>query len=409
MRILIDQHFHLGHHFHYIAHLLPALLAQQDEVIVAVTPEGLRSSEFGEILKPFAERVQFEPLLTAASPWLPLSERWRVHRELRAAVKRTKPDYVLIPSGDAQTTAMSGYRGLGQGALPGRTPCEVGIHFGLGSAASTTPDHIRDTLNRINLSMCGAERVHIVNLLFYETSREHPGTHRFSLMPHPVPSSPRQTMYESRQQLGIPEDGRYIGIAGSLDSRKAIGELLAAFRAAELKATDRILLAGWMNPTHQRMIDSSFRDLIEQRRLVILNTFLSTNAYRAALSALDVVCTPYPAFRGLSSTLLEGVAAGRPVLAHRCGWMEAIVDRFDLGWTCDVLDHTAFTHAIRVALDRSAEYRETDAITRLLAFHSIENFAAIWTNGIRQHRGLAASNILPWGWVEESIQNPLNA
>ena len=79
MRILIDQHFHLGHHYHYIAHLLPALLAQQDEAIVAVTPEGMRSSEFVEILKPFAERVQFEPRLTAASPWLPLHERWRVH------------------------------------------------------------------------------------------------------------------------------------------------------------------------------------------------------------------------------------------------------------------------------------------------------------------------------------------
>jgi glycosyltransferase involved in cell wall biosynthesis len=409
MRILIDQHFHLGHHYHYIAHLLPALLAQQDEAIVAVTPEGMRSSEFVEILKPFAERVQFEPRLTAASPWLPLHERWRVHRELRAAVKRIKPDYVLIPSGDAQTTAMSGYRCLGGGALPGRVPCEVGIHFGLGSAASTASDRIRDTLNRINLSMCGAERVHIINLLFYETSREHSGTGRFSLMPHPVTSSPRQTTHASRQRLGIPEDGRYIGIAGSLDSRKAIGEFLAAFRAAGLKATDRILLAGWMNQTHQRMIDSSFRDLIEQGRLVILNRFLSTSAYRAALSALDVVCTPYPAFRGLSSTLLEGVAAGRPVLAHKCGWMEAIVHRFDLGWTCDVMDHTAFTHTIRVALEQSAAYREKDAITRLLAFHSVDNFAAIWTNGIRQYRGLAASHVLPWNWVEESIQNRLSA
>jgi hypothetical protein len=73
------------------------------------------------------------------------------------------------------------------------------------------------------------------------------------------------------------------------------------------------------------------------------------------------------------------------------------------------MDHTAFTHTIRVALEQSAAYREKDAITRLLAFHSVDNFAAIWTNGIRQYRGLSASHVLPWNWVEESIQNRLSA
>jgi hypothetical protein len=157
------------------------------------------------------------------------------------------------------------------------------------------------------------------------------------------------------------------------------------------------------------MIDSSFRDLIEQRRLVILNTFLSTNAYRAALSALDVVCTPYRpsvACRAPCSKVSPQVAQYWPTGA--AGWkpssIASISDGHAMSWITRHL-RTRFASP----WIRSAEYRETDAITRLLAFHSIENFAAIWTNGIRQHRGLAASNILPWGWVEESIQNPLNA
>jgi glycosyltransferase involved in cell wall biosynthesis len=121
------------------------------------------------------------------------------------------------------------------------------------------------------------------------------------------------------------------------------------------------------------------------------------------MTALDVVCTPYPGFGGLSSTLLEGVAAGRPILAHGYGWTRAIVRRFNLGSTCDVLDHAAFTRAMRAALDHCDEYEETEAIRRLLTFHLPENFAESWVAGIRASRGLAAQPLHPWSWVEEAV------
>ena len=63
MRVLIDQQFHRGHHYHYIAHLLPALIRAVDDVVVAVTPVGLASEEFQSILASFAPHVRFEPIL----------------------------------------------------------------------------------------------------------------------------------------------------------------------------------------------------------------------------------------------------------------------------------------------------------------------------------------------------------
>jgi len=402
MRVLIHQQAHLGHHYQYVGHLLPSLLSASNDVVVAVTPAGLASEEFGSYLKAFSGRVQFEPALPETSPAYAFRDRLAAYRSLRESVTQFQADHVLIPSGDAQATAMAAHRVIGQGAVPGRIPCEVGIHFGVGRASSSVKGTIRDKLNLWNLGLSGS-KVHLVNLLFYEEARALSLLRgKFALMPHPVTQLPRISKGEARRRLGIPEEGRYIGLAASLDNRKALGEFVEAFRVACPSPADRVLLAGWMHPSHQRIIFEKHKDLIDAGRLVIRNEFLEPDVFHAAVSALDVVCTPYPKFAGLSATLLEGVAAGRPILANAFGWSRAIVRRFKLGWTCDVLNPREFTETIKNALDQSAGYAETTAVERLMRFHSPENFGATWVAEICQRLGRAATPIA-WEWVEETL------
>jgi glycosyltransferase involved in cell wall biosynthesis len=222
-------------------------------------------------------------------------------------------------------------------------------------------------------------------------------------MPHPVAPNPRLSKSESRRKLGIPVDGRYIGLAGLLDGRKAISEFLAAFRAASQNANERLLLAGRIDESHLRTIRESHQDLVDTGRVILIKGFVSTETYQTVMTALDVVCTPYPGFGGLSSTLLEGVAAGRPILANAYGWSQAITRRFGLGSTCDVLDHSAFTRTIRAALDKCDQHEETEAIRRLLTFHLPGNYAESWVAGIRAIRGLGAQTAQPWSWVVEAV------
>ena len=49
----------------------------------------------------------------------------------------------------------------------------------------------------------------------------------------------------------------------SIDSRKAIGQFLAAFRAASHSASERLLLAGWISDPHLRTIRESYQDLVD--------------------------------------------------------------------------------------------------------------------------------------------------
>src|SRR5689334_2163621 len=171
MRVLVHQQFHLGHHYQYLAHLLPSMIPLVDEIVVAITPDGASSPEFRSFLAPFDSHVQFDVTLPAADPRLLRQERWRLHNDLRRAVRRSRPDYVLVPSGDAHATFLPMFHLAGAGALPYKCPAEFGIHYGLGTAAVRSQDKIKDWVQRKNFTWSGANRIHVVSFLFYEQFR----------------------------------------------------------------------------------------------------------------------------------------------------------------------------------------------------------------------------------------------
>jgi glycosyltransferase involved in cell wall biosynthesis len=406
MRVLVYQQFHPGHHYAYLHHLLPPLVSLVDDVVVAITAEGLASREFATYLAPFTGRVRFDASLPSGHTRVLGNQRFRVYLDVRNAVRRLRPDHLLIPSGDPHTTVMGLFRLSGLGGMPRRCPAEIGIHFGRGDAATGARGRLKERLDQAKLSLAGWDRVHLVNLLFYEQVQRQGGPFARSctLLPHPVPANPRLDRIESRRRLGLPESGRMLGVVGVIDSRKAVGELAAAFRAAALGPSDRLVLVGRIDRRHLEILDRDFGDLTAQNRIVVFDRFLEMEEYSAAFTALDVVCIPYPGFDGLSSVLLEAVSAGRPVLATDRGWSRALVRRFQLGWTCDVLDPVALTAAVRTAFETCESYLPSESTARLLTFHSPENFAESWLEGIRETMRLGPSpTFRPWSWVVDAL------
>jgi glycosyltransferase involved in cell wall biosynthesis len=411
MRVLVHEQEYAGHHFQYLAHLLPRLVDQVDEVVVTITPMAHESVEFRTLLAPLADRVDFQPTLPHGDPSLKLKGRVRLLRILRDAVRRVRPDYVLVPSGDGPSSAMGLFRAAGLGGLPGDVPAEVGIHYGYGPVRVGIKNRLKDLLYTQSQWASSWKRIHYVSPVVYEGVTGSGGSlaRRAALLPHPVPAVPRLDKRECRRRLGIPEEGRYLGLAGVLDVRKGLDRLLAAFRTAA-GPDDRLLLAGRMDPWFSRSVEDEYADLIRQDRLIRIDRYLDAETFDLVPCALDVACTTYPKFGQLSSVMLHGLAAGRPVLANDFGWMRVMVRRFGCGWACDVLDPSAFAATIRTALDGASAYHESEATRRLLQFHAPANFAGSWLAGIREAQGLPPSEGLrSWSWVLEALDEDRRA
>jgi glycosyltransferase involved in cell wall biosynthesis len=402
MRVLIYENCHLGHHYLYVQHMLPALIETGAEVVVSISAEGRKSEEFRDRLLPFVNQVEFDCQALNANPAAPLSERMGVFRSFADAVKRTRADYTLVPTADALTMAMALSRVTSLGLSRTRFPGEACLHMGLGRVGGGLKLHLRDAVKALTIALSRWDVVHIVNVLFYESLQGLPERirRRIRLLPDPIAPNPRLPKDESRRRLGLPTDGRYVGIVGSLDPRKAIPELLLAFKAAVNGPGDRLLLAGKLHPPFRRLIDEQYPDLVLNGQVQILDRYLSQEEIFTALTAVDVVCTPYPGFGNLSATLLNAVSAGRPILTHNFGWSKAVVERFKLGWFCNVRDVAEFSRTMRYALEDSQARRESAEAGRLLAFHSPENFATSWLKKLTVAMNIEAYEVgHTWNWV----------
>jgi glycosyltransferase involved in cell wall biosynthesis len=397
MRVLVYEPWFAGHSVHYLRHLLPRLAEEAREVVVATTSVALASEEFATSLKPMADRITFDDCVPNSHTFL---------NNLNEAVRRVRPDYVLVPTADVFTRPMSLQWLQGKGGLPGNVPSEAIIHGGGRWETTSLKRRSKLLINRLLLRLSCWKKIHNVDVLLYEDLRAGLGSlgRRVALLPHPVAPSPRLEKQDARRRLGIPEDGRYIGLLAVFNRNKAIPQLLAAFRAATARPDDRLLLAGRMREELAALIRREYDDLVARGRIVLMNRFIEPELSDAVFCALDVVCTPYPGFPSLSAVLLQGVAAGRPVLANDYGWSRSMIGRFGFGTTCDVLDPKDFTSAIGTALDRSGEYQETEATRRLLAFHDPANFAEGLTGGLRAAMGRPPTGrARTWDWVVEAI------
>lgn len=406
MRVLVHEQFHFGHFYQYVHHLLPLLIDLVDEVIVPVPDKNRETVEFSSLIGPFLGRISIDSNLPYEVPKMTVRQRIRLHGNLRDAIRRIRPDYVFIPSADGQTSAIGFFRLCGLGDLSRNVPVEAGIHYGLGKTAISFRDRMKDALYYQTFLLSPWTNIHFVNAALYESIQLKGGrlARRAEMLPDPIPTNPRYNKIESRTRLNIPEDGRYIGVVGVLDTRKAIDKLLEAFRDGTLRINDRILLAGRLVRSFRELIERDYADMVKQNRIVLLNRYLDEQEFALAFSAVDVVCTPSPCHAQLSSVLLKGIAAGKPVLANDFGWSRMMIRRFQFGWTCNVLDKNAFARALRIALEQCDEYKESEATKRLLEFHSPENFAESWLVRLRKIMGKSAPKpVRSWDWVLEAL------
>ncbi len=399
MKILIFEPDHTGHRFAYVGPILPAL-AELGAGVTLVTTEAARGTpEFQEHIGPHANglTVDFQPAIDVSSPMKAARGKLEL---FDSALARHRPEHLLSPSSDGLTQLL-GARPSAR--LPKGLEAEGCMHRG--SYAYPAGSFKRRLMVGAGLMACNRSPwtiVHHVDVVAYEWLKRRGGSfaERSRLLADPVEHPAPIAHGDARRRLGIPEDGRYIGCAGVLDTRKGIDLLVRTFAEHVRDPHVRLLLAGRLAPDIRDLIQGACSDLVKSGRIVLIDRFVTKDELHLALSAMDLVVTPYPAHVGLSNIALRAAAAGRPILASDFGWLGLIVPRFGLGRTCRVRDVDDFARAMVRELDATPSYVPGPAAARLLEFHSHPNFTACWTARLRERLAVPASpSYRTWEWV----------
>ncbi len=409
MRVAVYDPTPTGHHFAYIALVMPALAEMASELILVTSESARRSPQFALHLGKVSDRFQVDSGIDEPAKSETLRATYRQFRSLCRAVERIQPNQLYVPYGDSVVPAAS----FGQffGGWPRQsTESEVLL---LRGGYRYPPVSFRQNLTRrVSPRLVGFgpwDRVHHLNPDDLEVFKRQGGdlASRCRLMPDPVEPPSRLSRIEARRKMNLPEEGRFIGCAGSIDGRKGIDLLLRAFQQARqvLAPTDRLLLAGPVEPGIRQLIELELQTELREERVLLVDRHLRVDEMNEAIAALDVVCTPYPRHQHSASIVIRAAAHERYVLGNAIGWMESTIARFGLGSTCNVGDLDEFARAISKSLDASAEFALSEAGRRFATFHSSHNFSVHWAARLRERLGLPVDPTLTsWDWVLAALR-----
>jgi glycosyltransferase involved in cell wall biosynthesis len=408
MRVAVYEPDHRGHHYAYLAHVLPAISELVDHVTLVTTPTGANSPQFQLHLSKYADRFQVDASIDERESVGKLRYSVRGFQQIRDLASRLTPDHLYVPYGDGLAQAIGLARLSGQRAWSQKTEAEVLLmRGGYRYPAENIRRRCTNFVGPRAVTAGPWTRIHHLNPDDLAVLKRLSGERdKYRLMPDPVQPPPTENKSELRRQLGIPTTGRYVGCAGGIDRRKGIHLLVRAFVAirGSLRADDRLLLAGPMDETVRTIVANEASEALAEGRIVVIDRPLSATEVVAALAAMDLVATPYPAHPHSASIVIQAAACGRPVLGSSIGWMLRTIRDFGLGATCNVCDHDELCTSLSSSLDASETFRPSEAAHRFVAFHGVENFRAHWLSRLRERRNLPKDpNLISWESVAAGL------
>jgi glycosyltransferase involved in cell wall biosynthesis len=404
MKVLLFEQWHGGHYANYMNCLVPEMARLSGQLFIAVNAamrDSNRELERWRVLP----NVTLTPALHDVRPELSGADRYAATRNLIHCLRTLRPDFTLLPSADAQATGLAALNALGWNAAKRFGPIEGTMHYGYGYSAATASDRMKEWVYSRTFRCVPFTSVNFVSFAGYEyvAAKRLIEPERLRFVGDPVPQPKRIGRAAARRLLGLEPGGRYLGLIGALDRRKAIPELLSAFRAAQLAPDDRLLLGGRLDPAFASLVATKYGDLVRDGRIVLLDRFLSDRELESGYEALDVATIVYHRYPGLSSLALKAIAAGTPLVVQDFGWLRAIVRRFEIGVACDVADQSAFISALRAALERGRSDEPSESTRRLLCFHTEDNFVARMTTGLARAAGGLGRPLTEWDWVLDAL------
>ncbi len=408
MRCLVFEPSRHGHRFSYLRHLVEAIAELADEVIVTVNRSAPGTAEYREHVEPIEPRVTVDSSMPQGEGLSTIDFCRHALTALRTVVRDHRPDHVYVPSATGVAQMLGLARLVGINPFRGGVESEcVTLREPFAYPSPTTKRWLFARLSLRAAALAPWTVVHHIDPLPFEELQRRGGRYarRSRLLPEPVETITAMESQEARRRLEIPETGRYIGLAGFLDLRKGTDLLMRAFADAPRRHDDRLLLVGRMADRIRSMLEGEYASLVNDRRIIVIDRFVSDETFATSLSAMDVVAACHPRQIGSSGIVVRAPKVGRPLLGSDFGWVGRMINRFSLGRTCNVRDHDALVAAVGTSLRDAEEPRLNEAARRFLKFHTVSNFAASISQNLRERLGRpAADGLRTWQWVNEPLE-----
>lgn len=406
-RVLIFEPDHLGHRLSTVRTLVDSLqplrearqreatqreaAAREVELVVALSVDAPASAEYQQQIREVETR--FETLVVPTLPYGTSPNRIAAAKcdALLALLAAHRFDHLYVPYGDGLVQWLGLRRLRGAARLPEGLTAEAVL---MSSGFAYRPAGPRTLPNLLAIQASPFDRLHLIDPIAFKALERLPAWLRrgLTLMPDPTPAETGVTRESARRALGLPLQGRYVGCVGYQDERKGIPGLVAAFARMQAGPDDRLLLAGRQSAGVRTLLERN-----DDRRIISLDHYLTEAQLTQAVSALDLMVTPYTGFDGSASLCIRAAGAGRKVLAGRNGWMGAVVPQFDLGWVCDVENLDSLTAAMTRHLPEAAAFTADTRMTPFCRYHQPANVSAHWTSLLRERLGLPGLDAsLPW-------------
>jgi hypothetical protein len=396
-----------GHRLHHVRHLTDVLIEIGCDVTLALQNDARETEEYNVHLKALEPHFRFQP----GPPTRPSNMRrgWLFCNDLMKTMRATKADRVYITCTEYLTQAAA-LRCLltGRKHFPG-SPIEG--HLNRGTYAypyETLRDLIRGEVSRRLALRSPWQITHLLDPWVWEELKGHRTATEFRVIPEPVEPLPDMSREDARRALGAPIDGRYMAMIGGLTANKGVEQVLQAYSQINLASDERLLLVGKMSPPIRELIRNQYSQLLKDRRIVLIDRYVSDFELGCGFLASDVVAVVHDRLIGSSGTLVRAAHAERPMLTTHYGWAGWATERFDLGRTVNVSNLEAFQCAIGDAFNSAADYRRSEKGHRFCRFHTLPNWKAHWVAGIGRDCGLSLekrAERLTWDWAMEGV-NP---
>lgn len=388
---------HTGHHYPYLARMLPGFVHSQVKIILATTPKGAASPEYQRFLQPLAEHFTLETDCVRRGA-TPFKLAWNRVTEIDRLQKKHQADHLFIAYADG-VWQVHALRNLLRWVRRKPKFQMEGILY-RGAFSYPGNDSKSSKIKRFLFRRLLAQGFYQRLLLDDEYLQEFAvlvGTNQpteVELAVNPVQSFDFDRA-AARKQLGLNSEGRIISLSGVIDNRKGADLLTYAFAEALERGLEdtTLLLAG---PHYDDFIAVLHQPEIQRHanagRIVSLDRLLDEQDMFSVAAASDLVTAPYPNHSGRSSIVLWAAIAGTPVLTTDRGCIGRVVRAEKLGITCDVSDQSALLAAIETGLNQPWTKHDRERAMRYGEQHSVENYRTLNSRLVRARIGHDLSN-----------------